>query len=144
MTTKDPYTIDLNGLDVITFPSLSDSNTSITWSVPDTTITNTGMYSGDDQSWNITLDNNYTDSITVSDWNWGQNKDITVDEDADITLGGKSLKEFMSNVEERLAILKPNPELEDRWEELKELRNKYVELEKELINKELMWEKLKK
>ena len=143
MTTKDPYTIDLHGLDVITFPSLSDSNTSITLNVPDTTTMNTGLHSDDDQSWNITLDN-YTDTVSVSDWNWGQNKGIQVDEDADITLGSKSLKEFMCNVEERLAILKPNPELEDRWEELKELRNKYVELEKELINKELMWEELKK
>ena len=142
MTTKDPYTIDLNGLDVITFPSLSDSNTSVTWSVPDTTITNTGMYSDDDQSWNIALDN-YTDTVTVSDWNWGQNKGIQVDEDADITIGDRSLKDFMNTVEERLAILKPNPALEDRWTELKELRNKYVELEKELLEKELMWEKLK-
>lgn len=141
MTTKDPYTIDLNGLDVITFPSLSDSNTSVTWSAPDTMITNTGMYS-DDQSWNITLDN-YTDTVSVSDWNWGQNKGIQVDEDADITIGDRSLKDFMNTVEERLAILKPNPALEDRWTELKELRNKYVELEKELLEKELMWEKLK-
>lgn len=136
MTTKDPYSIDLHGIDVVTFPSTS--NSTLTWGVTD------NMNSGySDDGFTINLDN-YSDSITVSsDWNW-HNKGIQVDEDADITLGNKSLKEFMSNVEERLAILKPNPELEDRWEELKELRNKYVKLEKELINKELMWEKLKK
>lgn len=137
MTTKDPYSIDLHGIDVVTFPSTS--NSTLTWGVTDNM---NSSYS--DDGFTINLDN-YSDNITVSsDWNWGHNKGIQVDEDADITLGNKSLKEFMNNVEERLAILKPNPELEDRWEELKELRNKYVELEKELINKELMWEKLKK
>lgn len=140
MTTKDTYSIDLSGIDVVTFPGTS--NSTLTWGVTDNM---NSSYS--DDGFTVNLDNldNYSDSITVSsDWNWGHNKGIQVDEDADITLGNKSLKEFMNNVEERLAILKPNPELEDRWEELKELRNKYVELEKELINKELMWEKLKK
>jgi len=139
MTTKDPYSIDLGGIDVVTFPSTSKT---LTWDTADNIYSN---YS--DDGFTVNLDNldSLSDTITVSsDWNWGHNKGIQVDEDADITLGDKSLKEFMNNVEERLAILKPNPELEDRWEELKELRNKYVELEKELINKELMWEKLKK
>ena len=140
MTTKDLYSIDLGGIDVVTFPSTS--NSTLTWGITDNM---NSSYS--DDGFTVNLDNldSLSDSITVSsDWNWGHNKGIQVDEDADITLGDKSLKEFMNNVEERLAILKPNPELEDRWEELKELRNKYVELEKELINKELMWEKLKK
>jgi hypothetical protein len=47
-------------------------------------------------------------------------------------------------IEERLAILHPNPELEDRWEELKELSKRYKELEKEIIEKEKMWDILKR
>jgi hypothetical protein len=47
-------------------------------------------------------------------------------------------------IEERLAILKPNEELEDRWDELRELRNRYMKLEQEIIEKEKMWAMLKK
>ena len=137
MATKNPYSIDISGIDVISFPTLGNSDTSVSWTVSDATAAN---YSCDTTDWNFNLDN--SDTITISD-NWKYNSGIHVDNDADITLGDKSLKEFMNNVEERLAILKPNPALEDRWSELKELRNKYVELEKELLEKELMWEKLK-
>jgi hypothetical protein len=43
-----------------------------------------------------------------------------------------------------LGILRPNEELESRWDQLKELRKQYVALEKDLIEKEKMWELLKK
>jgi len=138
MATKNPYSIDLNGIDVITFPSMGNLDTTVSWTVSDATTA--ANYSCDSTDWNFNLDNSET--ITISD-NWKHNSGIHVDNDADITIGDRSLKEFMNNVEERLAILKPNPALEDRWTELKELRNKYVELEKELLEKELMWEKLK-
>ena len=65
-------------------------------------------------------------------------------EHPDIKLGERSLIDFMDKVEERLGILRPNEELESRWEQLKELRRQYVELEKDLIEKEKMWELLKK
>ena len=73
---------------------------------------------------------------------------------AGITLGGTTLteekvkvlddiKEWMNEVDAKLAILKPNEELEEQWDELKELRNRYVELEAELTEKAKMWELLK-
>jgi hypothetical protein len=46
-------------------------------------------------------------------------------------------------MEERLAILRPNPTLEDRWEQLKELRRQYVEMEKDLLEKEKLMKILK-
>jgi hypothetical protein len=61
----------------------------------------------------------------------------------DIKVDGKSLKQFMDNMEERLAILHPNPALEDRWEQLKELRRQYVEMEKDLLEKEKIMKILK-
>lgn len=64
--------------------------------------------------------------------------------DGDVKLKGKSLSETLNKIEERLAILKPNEKLEEKWEELRELRNRYVELEKEIIEKEKMWDTLKK
>jgi len=64
--------------------------------------------------------------------------------DGDVKIKGKSINEMFDKIEERLAILHPNPELEDRWEELKELGKRYRELEKEIIEKEKMWDILKR
>jgi len=68
---------------------------------------------------------------------------LTMKEGADIKIGGKSLTEAIEKIEERLGILKPNPELEGRWEKLKELRQQYIELEKDLLEKEKLMKILK-
>ena len=64
--------------------------------------------------------------------------------EGEVTIKGKSLSDMFEKIEERLAILHPNPELEDRWDELKELAKRYKELEQELIEKEKVWAILKK
>ena len=73
---------------------------------------------------------------------------LSVKGDADfegnVTIKGKSLSEMLEKIDERLAILHPNPELEDRWDELKELGKRYKELEQEIIEKERVWAILKK
>jgi hypothetical protein len=66
------------------------------------------------------------------------------DFEGEVTIKGKKLTEMFDKIEERLAILHPNPELEDRWVELKELAKRYKELEQELIEKEKVWAILKK
>ena len=68
---------------------------------------------------------------------------LTMKSGADIKIGGKSLTEAIEKIEQRLGILKPNPELESRWEQLKELRNQYVELERDLLEKEKIMKILK-
>jgi len=68
---------------------------------------------------------------------------LTMKEGADIVVGGKSLTQAIEKIEERLAILKPNTELESRWEQLKELRNQYIELERDLLEKEKIMKILK-
>jgi hypothetical protein len=68
---------------------------------------------------------------------------ITMQPGTDIKVGGRGLMDAIDKIEERLGILHPNPELEDRWDELKELRRKYNELEKDLLEKEKMWKILK-
>lgn len=62
----------------------------------------------------------------------------------DIKVKGKSLTEAIENIEKRLAILHPNPELEEKWERLKALGNMYRELEAEILEKEEIWKILKK
>jgi hypothetical protein len=66
------------------------------------------------------------------------------DFDGEVTIKGKSLTDMLEKIEERLAILHPNPELEDKWDELKELGKRYKELEAEIIEKEAMWAILKR
>ena len=64
--------------------------------------------------------------------------------EGEVTIKGKNLSEMLEKIEERLAILHPNPELEDRWDELKELGKRYKELEQKLLEKEKVWAILKK
>lgn len=64
--------------------------------------------------------------------------------EGDIKIKGKSLADTLEKIEEKLAILKPNEKLEEKWQELRDLRNRYIELEKEIIEKEKMWDILKK
>ena len=66
------------------------------------------------------------------------------DFEGEVTIKGKNIAEMFEKIEERLAILHPNPELEDRWDELKDLAKRYKELEQEIIEKEKVWAILKK
>jgi hypothetical protein len=62
---------------------------------------------------------------------------------ADLTINGKSLKNWMEKVEERLNILTPNSELEQEWDELRRLGERYRKLEKKCKEKAEVWNKLK-
>ena len=62
---------------------------------------------------------------------------------ADIDINGKSLKDWMEKVEERLNILTPNPELEKEWDDLRRLGERYRKLEKKCKEKAEVWNKLK-
>ena len=66
------------------------------------------------------------------------------DFEGEVTIKGKSLFDMFEKIEQRLAILHTNPELEDKWDELKDLAKRYKELEAEIIEKENMWKILKK
>ena len=63
-------------------------------------------------------------------------------EDADIEIDGISLKQTLHNLQERMAILEPNPALEAEFKELRELRQKYIQLERNLLEKKEMWDRL--
>lgn len=64
-------------------------------------------------------------------------------ENADIKVNGRSLMDAVAALEQRLNILVPNPELEAEWDELRELGDRYRELEKKCKEKGEMWNKLK-
>jgi hypothetical protein len=56
-------------------------------------------------------------------------------DDADIEIDGISLKKTLHKLQERMAILEPNLELED-------IRKKYIELERNLLEKKAIWQAL--
>jgi hypothetical protein len=158
-TTSEQLEIDL-GDDVVTIKSAE-----FQW-IGDSGSSGISAQSIDSIDWNnmatsITIPSTYTVGATGS-LNWSQDysingtsvygnanvilneKGMEIKEGGDIKIGGKSLTEAIDKIEERLGILRPNPELEDRWEELKNLRKQYQELEKDLLQKEKMWTILKK
>jgi hypothetical protein len=57
---------------------------------------------------------------------------------------GRDMREWFASVESRLAMLHPNPELEQDWEQLQQLRMQYVELERKLLEKQRTFDILKK
>lgn len=69
---------------------------------------------------------------------------IIMKEGTDLKLGNVSLKDFIDRIEQRLALLTPNPELEKEWAELKELGDRYRALEKDIKEKMETWEILKR
>lgn len=125
---EDMITVDLSNV----MSSTIDMNT--------VTIPNSftgSSWSQDYSSYSIT-GSNYDTNISIT------SNGIDMKPDTDIKIGDRSLKDFMDKVEERLAILTPNPELEDQWNKLKALGDQYRELEKELLEKQKMWDILKK
>ena len=64
--------------------------------------------------------------------------------DGEVTIKGKNLNDTLERIEEKLAILRPNEELEKKWEDLRNLRKAYMELEQEIIEKEKVWAILQK
>ena len=62
---------------------------------------------------------------------------------ADIDINGRSLMKTLDALQERLNMLTPNPEMEAEWDQLRELGERYRELEQQCREKTQMWDKLK-
>lgn len=153
LTTSDTITLDLGGYGAaqstwgsapLTAISIDDILPTASVTLPSTySITNGGTGTTTVPLTWTTTGTGYTYSNPYGN-NVHINADgLTMKEGADIKIGGKSLTEAIEKIEERLGILNPNPELEDRWEQLKELRKQYIELEKDLLEKEKIMKILK-
>ena len=132
-----PYTTNIGGsmgTDTITLNNTLWSGGSIT--SPYTYTTNVTSGAGT-YNWNNTALTNGGSTVHIDA------DGLTMKEGADIKIGSKSLTEAIEKIEERLGILNPNPALEDRWEQLKELRQQYVEMERDLLEKEKLMKILK-
>jgi hypothetical protein len=64
-------------------------------------------------------------------------------ESADVIIDGVSLKATLEALHERLNWMQPNTTLEAEWDQLRELGDRYRELEKQCKEKSQMWTKLR-
>ena len=137
------------------YPNMNDTITINSPSTGGYTITSTdtmstGLYWATNTSQNQVLTSNGSSTgwATISADPNLQGNTLQVKGDAEfdgeVTIKGKNIADMFAKIEERLAILHPNPELEDRWDELKELGKRYKELEAEIIEKEKVWAILKR
>lgn len=99
-----------------------------------------------DPSWTI----GSSDSIVLSDSYYSghtivppavnvTSKGIELDKEADINIGGMSLKQTLESITQQLNILVPDPKLEKEYQELKNARAEYDRIREKLE----MLEKLK-
>jgi hypothetical protein len=65
-------------------------------------------------------------------------------DNADIVINGQSLNATLTAIQERMGMLVPNAEIEAEWDQLRELAERYRELEKLCKEKSTVWNKLKK
>lgn len=61
-----------------------------------------------------------------------------------LIVNSKKLDQVLDKISERLNLLHLNPALEEKWDELKEIGDKYRALEKEITEKEKLWSMLNK
>ena len=121
------------GIDTITIDSstMNSMYSSGTITLPTTTITNGGYTIGHAGS----SGQFYTTGTNGHNWNNPPTANITgtgIDMAAgtDISIDGKSLKTFMNKMEERLAILIPDPSKLEKFEALKKAYEHYKLMEK--------------
>ena len=91
----------------------------------------------------------YIVSNATTGWtNYNQPSIMKVECDAEfkgeVTIRGVKLDERLNAIEERLGILRPNNDLEGKWEKLKALGEEYRRMEKEILEGENIWDMLKK
>ena len=105
---------------------------------------------GSSYTWNATTTYGTTTGydtsvLTVSA---GSQPSLKISGDADISGNLKwrdrDMDRWIESVESRLAMLQPNPKLEEEFNKLKDLGDQYRALEKEILEKQKVWDILKK
>jgi len=123
--TSDDSVIDLSGAAGSTITIDPSWNTMGSITIPSTSITGA-------------IGPTYSYTTSGTGYNWSSNptvvtignNGIDMAAGADIKMDGKSLKEFMNKMEERLAILVPDPKKLEKFEALKKAYEHYKLMEK--------------
>lgn len=159
MTDKDTITITPDDLIAITDDdnmTLSNWNSPLkttlsdAYSITGTLGTATTLTSGtvgatlSTTGWNNTTWTTAASPYTINSVPSIMKVDCDAEFKGDVKIRGVSLDERLNVIEERLGILRPNNDLEGRWEKLKALGEEYRRLEKEILEGESIWDTLKK
>jgi hypothetical protein len=88
--------------------------------------------------------NTYTNNPTMSTNNGVTTMSQDVEIKGNLKVNGTDIGGLLARIEEKLAIYRPEPELEEKWEELRELSKRYKELVADIREKEKIWDILKK
>lgn len=152
LTLDDLDTIDLGSFTNVSTPTYNYGSYTYPNGVSSVSIAGSGtsVYTGL-SSPTITLspnvyayNNSYTSPLTVHDGTKG----ITVKGDTEIEgnlkVNGVNLGETLSKIQDQLAIYQPAPELEEKWEQLRDLARQYKELVADIKEKEKIWNILQK
>lgn len=126
--------IDISQITLIDHTALGEEN------LQDYSITvdpNDVMFLDDDLSYDFSNIN-----INMQNDSYINGKMYLNGEGADIEINGKSLSSSITNIEERLGILHCDPELEAEFAELKHIGEQYRKVEKQLLEKKQVWDKL--
>jgi len=150
LSTEEAVEIKLGDYTGINYPhspahSINLSGLNNTWN--STAPSGTGNVSISGVGTGLNYTSPYTFSSATPNWSISENKiSSTLDlkgENADIRINDISLVDTLKTIQDRLNILRPNPELETEWDQLRELGAQYRELEKKLQEQSDMWAKLK-
>jgi len=119
--------------------------------VPDTSYANVYIStsgsggSGTNYTWSGISPSYDTNVVKI---NGGNQPSLQVSGDAEISGNlkwrNRDMDQWIESVESRLAMLQPNPKLETEFNKLKELGDQYRALEREILEKQKVWDILKK
>ena len=120
-----------------------DNNMGTTWELDDSITT-------------VTIDSNTLSiSPTVSNITFSPTDDDVIDLDlftrevdtaldiTDATINGNSLADTLAEMQQRLGMIEQNLELEEEWQQLRDLGDQYRKLEQEINEKTQAWDSLK-
>lgn len=144
---NSPLTTMHHGLSVSGIGSVGASGSlttslsgSLNWATAAPTISTGGSYT-------LTSPNYTYDTITLNG-NDAKDHALTVKGDAtfegNLKIKGVDLTERLDAIEQRLGILRPNNDLEGKWEKLKALGEEYRKLEQEILEGENIWDILQR
>jgi len=93
----------------------------------------------------VTLDPNawsLSDTISIGDIR-PQNTISVTGEGADVLINGVGVMETLRGIQEQLNLLRPHPEMEQEWDELRAIREQYEAKLAECREKSQIWKALK-
>jgi|DEB0MinimDraft_3_1074331.scaffolds.fasta_scaffold17635_3 hypothetical protein len=112
-------------------------------------IDHTALDEDDSSPYTLQIPEHMIQNHEWTDWNFDMSQQTKIEgivsitgDDADLEIAGVSITQTLNDIQARLAILQPNPELEKEFLELAKIREQYIKLEKTLLEKKAVWDAL--